>query len=44
VQILRDPGWLFKWLGSLLICLGIYTLFYLRPYPQFQKRKTNLTK
>jgi hypothetical protein len=34
VQILRDPGWLFKWLGSLLICIGIYTLFYLRPHPK----------
>lgn len=33
VQILRDPGWLFKWIGSLLICLGIFTMFYLRPAP-----------
>lgn len=40
VQILRDPGWLFKWIGSLLICLGIYTLFYLRPYPIYRIRKT----
>ena len=31
IQILRDPGWLFKWIGSLLICAGIFTLFYLRP-------------
>ena len=31
VQILRDPGWLLKWIGSLLICLGIFTMFYLRP-------------
>ena len=31
VQILRDPGWFFKWLGSLLICSGIFTMFYLRP-------------
>ena len=31
VQILRDPGWLLKWIGSLLICAGIFTLFYLRP-------------
>ena len=34
VQILRDPGWLFKWIGSLLICCGIFTLFYLRPTPR----------
>ena len=31
VQILRDPGWLLKWIGSLLICAGIFTMFYLRP-------------
>ncbi len=34
VQILRDPGWLLKWIGSLVICTGIFTLFYLRPTPQ----------
>lgn len=31
VQILLDPGWLFKWVGSLMICGGIFTIFYLRP-------------
>ncbi len=31
VQILRDPGWLLKWIGSLLVCVGIFTMFYLRP-------------
>lgn len=31
VQILLDPGWLFKWVGSLMVCLGIFTMFYLRP-------------
>lgn len=39
VQILRDPGWLLKWIGSLLVCLGIYTLFYLRPHPAFLPQK-----
>ena len=34
IQILRDPGWAFKWIGSLLIVSGIFTLFYLRPYPK----------
>ena len=34
VQILRDPGWSFKWIGSLLICFGIFMLFYLRPAPK----------
>ena len=31
IQILRDPGWTLKWVGSLLICAGVFTLFYLRP-------------
>ena len=31
VQVLLDPGWLFKWTGSLMICCGIFTMFYLRP-------------
>lgn len=33
VQILRDPGWGLKWIGSLLVVAGIFNLFYLRPYP-----------
>jgi hypothetical protein len=32
IQILRDPGWLLKWIGSLLICLGIYFLFYVKSF------------
>ncbi len=32
VQVLRDPGWFFKWVGSLMICFGIFTMFYLKPY------------
>ncbi len=32
VQVLRDPGWLPEWLGSLMICFGIFTMFYLKPY------------
>ena len=32
VQILRDPGWLFKWIGSILIVGGVFMMFYLRPY------------
>lgn len=32
IQVLRDPGWLPKWLGSLMICFGIFTMFYLKPY------------
>jgi hypothetical protein len=33
VQILRDPGWSLKWIGSLCMVIGIFSLFYLRPYP-----------
>jgi len=31
LQVLYDPGWLPKWIGSLAICLGIATMFYIRP-------------
>ncbi|MDX2226792.1 MAG: hypothetical protein SFY92_06865 [Verrucomicrobiae bacterium] len=30
-QVLYDPGWLCKWIGSLLISVGIFTMFYLKP-------------
>jgi len=33
IQILRDPGWSLKWTGSLIIVIGIFSIFYLRPYP-----------
>ncbi len=32
IQILRDPGWLLKWIGSLLIVSGIFMLFYLKSF------------
>lgn len=32
VQILRDPGWLLKWIGSLLVVSGVFMMFYLKPY------------
>ena len=38
VQILRDPGWSLKWIGSLVIVGGIFSLFYLRPYPMDEKK------
>ncbi|MFQ3671474.1 MAG: cytochrome C biogenesis protein ResB [Verrucomicrobiia bacterium] len=31
LQVLYDPGWLLKWMGSLMICVGIFVMFYLRP-------------
>jgi hypothetical protein len=32
IQILRDPGWLLKWIGSLLVVIGVFMMFYLQPY------------
>lgn len=34
LQVLYDPGWLLKWIGSLGICLGIAMMFYLKPKSQ----------
>ncbi len=31
VQILRDPGWFFKWTGSLILTAGLVTMFIFRP-------------
>ena len=31
LQVLYDPGWMLKWIGSLAICVGIFIMFYLRP-------------
>ncbi|MDX6766712.1 MAG: hypothetical protein SFU85_07970 [Candidatus Methylacidiphilales bacterium] len=31
LQVLHDPGWSLKWIGSLLICGGIFAMFYLKP-------------
>lgn len=30
VQILRDPGWLGKWVGSLIFSAGLVTMFIFR--------------
>ncbi|MEO6847403.1 MAG: cytochrome C biogenesis protein ResB [Chthoniobacterales bacterium] len=32
LQVLYDPGWLFKWMGSLGICMGIAIMFYWKPF------------
>ena len=54
VQILRDPGWLLKWIGSLLVVIGVFMMFYLQPYrkqtegepitPSPQKQRSNVTR
>ncbi len=36
IQILRDPGWSLKWIGSLLIVTGVFLLFYVK---QFRRPK-----
>lgn len=33
LQVLHDPGWLLKWCGSLLMVVGIFSMFYLRREP-----------
>jgi hypothetical protein len=40
LQVLYDPGWLFKWIGSLLICGGITLMFYFRPQRTTEERRT----
>ncbi len=34
LQVLYDPGWLLKWMGSLGICIGIAIMFYWKPNSQ----------
>jgi len=31
LQVLYDPGWMLKWIGSLGICIGIAIMFYWKP-------------
>lgn len=31
LQVLYDPGWMLKWIGSLGICVGIAIMFYWKP-------------
>jgi hypothetical protein len=41
IQILRDPGWLLKWIGSLLIVTGVFFLFYVKNFRrQYATAKT----
>ena len=39
IQILRDPGWLLKWIGSLLIVSGIFMLFYVKQFRRPSKKE-----
>jgi hypothetical protein len=39
LQVIRDPGWSLKWIGSLLFCAGLITIFYIKPYPRMARKK-----
>jgi hypothetical protein len=32
IQILRDPGWSLKWIGSILIVTGVFLMFYVKKF------------
>jgi hypothetical protein len=32
IQVLRDPGWSLKWVGSLLIVTGVFLMFYVKKF------------
>jgi hypothetical protein len=34
LQVLHDPGWPLKWIGSLMVSIGIAVLFYFKPRTQ----------
>ncbi len=38
LQVLYDPGWPFKWIGSLGICCGIACMFYFTPKRSVSER------
>ncbi len=40
LQVLHDPGWLLKWIGSLVFCAGLILIFYFRPTPVAKKSST----
>jgi hypothetical protein len=40
IQILRDPGLLLKWIGSLLIVSGIFMLFYVKQFRRPSKKES----
>ena len=45
LQVLYDPGWPFKWTGSIGICAGIVLMFYFMPRRSARERRedTNAT-
>lgn len=41
LQVLHDPGWMLKWIGSLFISIGIFTMFYLKE-PTIRSKEVSL--
>lgn len=41
LQVLRDPGWSLKWIGSLMLCGGLVTMFYIVPYSRAKEGKVS---
>jgi hypothetical protein len=39
LQVLYDPGWPFKWTGSIGICVGIVLMFYFMPRRSAKERR-----
>lgn len=39
LQVLYDPGWPFKWIGSIGICCGIALMFYFMPKRSARERR-----
>ena len=39
LQVLYDPGWPFKWVGSIGICAGIILMFYFMPRRSARERR-----
>jgi cytochrome c-type biogenesis protein CcsB len=37
LQVVRDPGWSLKWIGSLLVCAGLFFMFCFTPSRALQK-------
>ncbi len=40
IQILRDPGWSLKWIGSLLIVTGVFLMFYVKKFRRASSAKS----
>jgi hypothetical protein len=44
IQILRDPGWSLKWIGSLLVVTGVFLMFYVKKFRRPSARAAKVEK